>query len=32
MILKDKSNPNAKEVLNYKSAINLGNHLVEEKI
>ena len=27
-ILKDKSNPNAKEVLNYRSAINLGNHLV----
>ena len=31
MILKDKSNPNAKEVLNYRSAINLGNHLVQEK-
>ena len=31
MILKDKSNLNAKEVLNYKSAINLGNHLVQEK-
>ena len=31
MILKDKSNPNAKEVLNYRSAINLGNRLVQEK-
>ena len=31
MILKDKSNPNAKEVLNYRSAICLGNHLVQEK-
>ena len=31
MVLKDKSNPNAKEVLNYRSAINLGNRLVQEK-